>query len=117
MDVLRHVIVLFHIIGFAITFGAWAAEAVARRFQFTRTMDYGLVLSLITGVILSAPFPADYEPNYPKIGVKLILLVIMGAILGMGGAKQRKSGQPVPRGLFIALGVLSAATAAVAVLW
>lgn len=117
MDVLRHVIVLFHIIGFAITFGAWAAEAVAGRFQFTRTMDYGLVLSLITGVILAAPFPSGIELNYPKIGVKIVLLLIMGALLGMGGAKQRKTGEPVPRGMFFALGVLSAGTAAVAVLW
>jgi hypothetical protein len=36
MELLRHVVVLFHIIGFAVTFGAWAAEAAARRFRTTR---------------------------------------------------------------------------------
>ena len=46
MEVLRNVIVLLHLTGFAVTFGAWFAEAVARRFQLTRLMDYGLLVSL-----------------------------------------------------------------------
>ena len=31
MELLRHVVVLLHIVGFAITFGAWTAEAAAKR--------------------------------------------------------------------------------------
>ncbi|MGB1225450.1 MAG: hypothetical protein ACPHCN_15080, partial [Mycobacterium sp.] len=42
MEVLRSVVVLFHIVAFAITFGAWVAEAAAGRFRMTRVMDYGL---------------------------------------------------------------------------
>ncbi|MBX7433659.1 Fe-S protein [Mycobacterium sp. Y57] len=117
MELLRSVVVLLHIIGFAVTFGAWVAEAVAGRFRVTRLMDYGLLVSLLTGLALAAPWPAGIELNYPKIGLKLVILVILGGLLGMGGARQRRTGEPVARGVFVAAGVLAFAAAAVAVLW
>lgn len=106
-----------HIVGFAVTFGAWVAEAAARRCQFTRVMDYGLLVSLVTGLALAAPWPAGIELNYPKIGVKLVILVILGGILGMGSARQRRTGKAVSRPPFIAAGVLSLAAAGVAIIW
>ncbi|KUI33555.1 Fe-S protein [Mycobacterium sp. IS-1496] len=117
MQLLRDAVVLLHIVGFAVTFGAWAAEAVARRFRTTRLMDYGVLLSLVTGLALAAPWPADVVLNYPKIGVKLAILIVLGGILGMSNARQRKRNLQVPRPLFYAVGVLSFAAAAIAVLW
>ena len=117
MEVLRNVVVLLHIVGFAVSFGAWVAEAAARRFRTTRVMDYGLLVSLITGLALAAPWPAGIELNYLKIGVKLVLLVILGGLLGMGNARQRRTGQAVARPVFVAVGVLSLAAAAIAVVW
>lgn len=117
MDLLRNVVVLVHIVGFAITFGAWMVEAVARSFRTTRLMDYGLLVSLLTGLALAAPWPADVVLNYPKIGVKLAILVVLGGLLGMGNARQRKSGQPVPRPVFWTVGALSLGAAGIAVLW
>lgn len=117
MELLRNVVVLLHITGFAVTFGAWAAEAAARRFRTTRLMDYGLLLSLLTGLALAAPWPAGIVHNYPKIGVKLVILIVIGGLLGMGGARQRRTGQPVPRPIFVSVGVLSFLAAAIAVLW
>jgi len=117
MELLRHVVVLVHIVGFAITFGAWAAEAAARRFRTTRLMDYGLLVSLLTGVALAAPWPAGIVLNYPKIGVKLAILVVIGGLLGMGNARQRRTGEPVPRPVFVSVGVLALTAAGVAVLW
>lgn len=117
MDVLRSVVVLLHITGFAITFGAWVAEAVAGRFRTTRLMDYGLLLSLVTGLTLAAPWPAGIVVNYPKIGVKLVILVILGGILGMGNARQRRTGEPVPRPMFFAAGALAFGAAGVAMVW
>ncbi|KUI22754.1 Fe-S protein [Mycobacterium sp. GA-1285] len=117
MELLRNVVVLLHIVGFAITFGGWAAEALARRFRTTRAMDYGLLLSLLTGLALAAPWPAGIELNYPKIGVKLVILVILGGVLGMGSARQKRTGHPIPRPMFWSIGVLSFAAAAIAVLW
>ncbi|ROZ93752.1 Fe-S protein [Gordonia sp. OPL2] len=117
MDTVRDMVVLVHIVGFAITFGALTSEAAARRFRFTRVMDYGLLLSLLTGIALSAPWPAGIDLNHAKIAVKLALLVALGGVLGMGSARQRRSGTAVPRPLFIAAGLLSLTAAAVAVIW
>ena len=117
MDLLRNVVVLLHVVGFAVTFGAWAAEASAKRFRTTRIMDYGLLVSLLTGLALAAPWPAGIELNYPKIAVKLVILVALGGLLGVGNARQRRTGNPVPPSLFITVGVLSFLAAAIAVLW
>ncbi|MGV9794382.1 Fe-S protein [Gordonia sp. NPDC003422] len=117
MDVLRSVVVLVHIVGFAITFGALVAEAVAARWRFTKLMDYGLLLSLITGLVLAAPWPDGIHLNYVKIGVKLTILVILGGILGMGAARQRRTGVAVPRPLFVTALLLSLSAAAIAVIW
>ena len=117
MELLRNVVVLLHIVAFAVTFGAWIAEAAAKRFRTTRVMDYGLLLSLLTGLALAARWPAGIELNYPKIAVKLVILVALGGLLGMGNARQRRTGNPVPRPLFISVGALSFVAAAIAVLW
>ncbi|MGY4710000.1 Fe-S protein [Mycolicibacterium sp. CBM1] len=117
MELLRNVVVLVHIVGFATTFGAWVAEAAARRFRTTRVMDYGLLVSLISGLALAAPWPAGVVLNYPKIGVKLAILVIIGGLLGIGNARQRRTGEPVARPVFAAVGLLSLTAAGIAVLW
>ena len=117
MELLRHVVVLLHIVGFAVTFGAWVAEASARRFRTTRLMDYGLLLSLVTGVALAAPWPAGTDVNYPKIGIKLAILIVLGGLLGMGNARQRRTGEAVPRAVFASIGLLSFAAAGIAVIW
>lgn len=117
MELLRHVVVLVHIVGFAITFGAWTAELAARRFRTSRLMDYGLLVSLLTGLALAAPWPAGVVLNYPKIGVKLALLIVLGGVLGTGNARQRRTGADVPRPMFYAAGALSLTAAAIAVLW
>ncbi|TWS23644.1 Fe-S protein [Tsukamurella sputi] len=117
MEVLRNVIVLVHIVGFAITFGGWVASAASGRFRFDRVMDYGLLVSLITGLALAAPWPAGIELNYPKIGIKLVILLILGGLLGMGSARQKRTGEAVPRGMFYAAGVLSLTAAGLAVIW
>ena len=49
--------------------------------------------------------------------MKLVILVALGGVLGMGNARQRRTGNPVARPLFVSVGVLSFAAAAIAVLW
>ena len=116
MEALRSVVVFGHLIGFAVIFGAWVAEAAARRFMFTRVMDYGLLLSLVTGLALAAPWPG-VEVDYVRVGAKLAILVTLGALFGMGGARQRRTGAAVGRPVFDAAGVLIVLAAGIGVFW
>ncbi len=116
MEILRHIVVYLHIIAFAILFGAWLVEAVARRARFTPLMSWGLALAFVTALALGAPWPAGIELNYVKLGVKLVILLIIGALLGIGGARQRK-GKSLPPVMFWSVGVLTLANAGIAVLW
>ena len=46
-----------------------------------------------------------------------MILLVIGALLGIGLARQRRSDQPVARPVFAAVGVLTLTNAALAVLW
>lgn len=116
MEILRHVVVLVHLVGFAVLFGAWVNEAVHRRVHFTRLMNWGLLIAAVAGIILAAPFGIEWELNYVKLGVKLVILVVIGALLGIGMARQRRTDALSPV-LFWSVGVLTFANAAIAVLW
>ncbi|WP_438353619.1 Fe-S protein [Microbacterium sp. CJ88] len=116
MEILRHVVVLVHLVGFAVLFGAWVVEAVSRRVRVTRLMDYGLLIALLAGLALAAPWGISYELNYIKIGVKLVVLLVIGGLLGMGAARQRR-GATVPVGAFWAVGILTLLNAGLGVIW
>jgi len=116
METLRHIVVLIHLVGFAVLFGAWVVEAVNGKRQITRVMHWGLAIAGLAGLILAAPWGVDGELNYVKIGVKLVILVIIGALLGIGAGRQRKAGS-VPPAMFWSIGVLTLANAGIAVLW
>lgn len=115
METLRHIVVLIHLVGFAVLFGAWVVEAVNGKRQITRLMQWGLAIAGIAGLILAAPW-GGADLNYVKIGVKLVILVIIGALLGIGAGRQRKTGV-VPPPIFWSIGILTLANAAIAVLW
>ncbi len=115
MEILRHAVVLIHLTGFAILFGAWVVEAVGQR-RFTRLMTWGMVVAAVAGLALAAPWGIDHPLNYTKLGVKLVVLLAIGALLGIGTGRQRKAGA-VPPALFWLVGILTFLNAALAVLW
>ena len=115
MEILRHAVLLVHLTGFAVLFGAWVVEAFGQR-RFTRLMTWGMVLAAVAGLALAAPWGISYELNYTKIAVKLVVLLAIGALLGIGTARQRKAGA-VPPVMFWLVGILTLANAAIAVLW
>jgi len=115
MEILRHTVVLVHLIGFAILFGAWVVEAVGQH-RITRLMTWGMLVAGVAGLALAAPWGIDHPLNYVKLSVKLVVLLAIGALLGIGTARQRKSGS-APAVMFWLVGILTVLNAALAVLW
>ena len=116
MEILRHFVVLIHLVGFAILFGAWVVEVVNRRQRVTPLMNWGLAIAGLAGLILAAPWGIDYDLNYTKLGVKLVILIAIGALLGVGMGRQRKTGS-VPSAIFWSIGTLTLLNAGIAVIW
>lgn len=117
MEILRHVVLLVHLVGFAVLFGAWAVEAFGGQRHVTRLMSWGMLIAAVAGLALAAPWGlGDRDLDYTKIAVKLVVLLAIGAVLGIGSARQRRTGS-LPPALFWSVGALTFANAAIAVLW
>lgn len=115
METLRGIVLVVHLVGFATLFGAWAVEAFGAR-RFTRVMSWGLLVAGVAGLALAAPWGTDYEMNYTKIAVKFAILIAIGAFLGIGTGRQKRTGA-VPAALFWLVGAATVANVAIAVLW
>ena len=117
METLRHLVVLIHLVGFAILFGAWVVELVNGRRQVTALMNWGLAIAGVAGLILAAPWGISYELNYVKLGVKFAILIIIGALIGIGQSRQKKTGAAAPPAIFWSIGILTLLNAGIALLW
>ncbi|GAB3600436.1 Fe-S protein [Microbacterium tumbae] len=118
METLRHIVLFIHLIGFATLFGAWAVQAFGGKREFTRLMSIGMTIAAVAGLALAAPWglPEGAEMNYAKIGVKFAVLIVIGALLGIGAGRQRKTGS-VPPAMFWLVGVLTLVNAGIAAIW
>lgn len=115
METLRGIVLIVHLIGFAVLFGAWAVEALGAR-RITRIMSWGLLVAGVAGLALAAPWGTDHDLNYAKIAVKLIVLLVIGALLGIGSARQKRT-KTLPAAIFWLIGAATVANVAIAVLW
>ncbi|MBO0980142.1 Fe-S protein [Microbacterium sp. SD291] len=118
METLRHIVLFVHLIGFAVLFGSWAVQAFGGKRQFATIMEYGLLIAGVAGLALAAPWglPDGAEPNYVKIGIKLVVLIAIGGLVGSGLSRQKR-GAAVPPAVFWLVGVLTLVNAGIAVLW
>jgi len=116
MEILRHAVLLVHLIGFALLFGGWVVEAAQRSFRVSRVMNIGMVTALVAGLALSAPWGVEGDMNYAKIGTKLVVLLIIAAVMGISGARAKKS-KPLPMWTFWLIGALVLLNAGLAVMW
>lgn len=114
MEILRHAVLLVHLVGFAVLFGAWVVAAFGDR-HITKVMHWGFTIAAVAGLALAAPW-GGADLNYAKIGTKLVILLIIGAFLGIGAGRQRRTGT-APAALFWGIGILTLANAGIAVLW
>lgn len=118
MGTLLQIVVFVHIIGFALLFGAWAAQAFGGKKQLTSLMNWGIAIAAIAGLAFAAPI-WGFTPGagfYIKITVKLVVLLIIGAFLGIGIARQKR-GESVPAVMFWGVGILTLLNAAIGLFW
>lgn len=116
MEILRSIVIVIHLVGFATLFGSWLVEVANRRTHVTRLMHWGLAIAGLAGLALAAPWGVDGDLNYAKIGVKLVVLLAIGALLGILSARQKRGAQ-MPPALFWLVGILTLANATIAVIW
>lgn len=116
MELLKGVLVVLHIVGFAAVFGASTTQLRAVKFGraiITPGLIHGLNVMFLTGILLVAMKYALDEPvNNVKITVKMLVLIAMIVITLVNRKKQSVSG-----GVLGAIAGLSVLNVALAVLW
>jgi hypothetical protein len=112
MEILRHLFLYIHLIGFAMLLGGFGVQYLSGRFQPNQLMRIGLPVVFVSGLVLAIPFPSGIELNYVKLGFKLGIAVVIGALMGIGTKQNRTD-----RAFFGVIGVLILLNAGIAVFW
>ncbi|KNH17028.1 membrane protein [Arthrobacter sp. ZBG10] len=116
MTILFSILVFLHIVGAAMIVGYWIAT-IKEPTVHPRQRD-GAFLQLLTGIAMMGllPFMPDADPNYAKLGIKLVIAVVV-AVLAIVGVRKARSGQPVSTGLAHGVGGLALINIAIATIW
>ena len=114
MEILRHIVVYLHLIGFALLLGGAVAQYLTGKLRINLAMLGGAVLQVLTGLILAAPWglAPDVKLNYVKLTVKLVVGLMILAMVYFPRNREK-----VNRGHFLAVVGLVLLNAGVAVLW
>ncbi|HEX5740256.1 MAG TPA: hypothetical protein VFY17_01735 [Pilimelia sp.] len=114
MEFLLHVLRFLHLVGFAFLLGGALTQLLTGPLRIHRTMLWGAVLQLLTGVALAAPLRGggDAEPDPVKLGVKLLVAVL---IFVMVFCSRRR--EVVARGHFLAIVGLTVLNGMIATFW
>jgi hypothetical protein len=113
MEVVRQIVLLLHLVGFAALFGGLLVQLRNRDPEINAAMLHGSYTALITGLVLAgfAEF-GDDQVNHLKIGLKLLVALVVTVLVIIN-----RRFTSIPRGLWAMLGLLTLANAAIAVLW
>ncbi|MDP2772723.1 MAG: hypothetical protein Q8O61_04125 [Nocardioides sp.] len=113
MDVVRQLLLIAHLLGFAALFGALLAQARSPEKSVTGVMRDGVGTAFVAGLALVGVLEAgDSDVNHAKVGVKLVIGLVLLVLVMANMRKER-----IPQGLWVGLILLSVANVAVAVLW
>ncbi|GAP57122.1 hypothetical protein [Arthrobacter sp. 92] len=121
MTILFYVLLFLHIVGASMVVGIWIANMKTPTVH-PRQRD-GAFVQLITGIammgilpILHNQNPAEFDPNYFKLGIKFAVGLAV-AVLAVIGARKAKKGEAVSTGLAHSVGGLGLLNVAIATLW
>ncbi|QGQ18736.1 hypothetical protein GC089_05085 [Cellulomonas sp. JZ18] len=114
MDVVYGILVVLHLLGWAMVFGG--ALAGMRTATLNPGVLHGILTALLTGILLTGLASADVvdrDVDTTKIAVKLVVALAVTVLVVLG----RRQGEKVTKGWLGAIAGLTALNVAVAVLW
>lgn len=114
MEVLYGIVLVIHLLSWATVLGAWLTRL--REPRVVTGVLHAALTALVAGIVMvgigSASDAVD-DPNNAKMGVKLIVALAVAVLAWIG---QQKAADVRP-GLVHAMGALTVANVAIAVLW
>lgn len=113
MTVLYNVLLVLHLVGWAIVLGGTVTNI--RKPRIAPGVLHGALTALVTGILMVglAEGPLDYDVNHVKVAVKLIIAALVTVLVILAG--RRKDG-PTSGAVGLIAG-LTVVNIAVAVLW
>ena len=113
MDFARDLVLILHFIGMSALFGGFFVQLRTPTKVVNSAMLHGALTQLVTGILLVGLIYADDgEPDNAKITVKTVIILVISALAWIN--RKRDS---VSAGVWWAIGLLTVANIAVAVLW
>jgi len=114
MDLVYNVLVVLHLIGWAIVLGGTLVNL--RTPKIATGVLHGILTALVTGILmvgLASSGVAGHEPNNTKVAVKLVVAAVVAVLVFLGSRKPSR----VTTGYLGAIAGLTALNVAIAVLW
>ncbi|WP_156754064.1 hypothetical protein [Actinokineospora pegani] len=113
MEFVRDLLVFLHLLGMGTLVGTFLIALRAKAAEVNKGWLHGGALQLITGIALMALAPATgAEYDHIKLGTKLLVLVVIGALAMVFTARRANPGWLTP-----ALGGLVVLNVGLAVFW
>jgi hypothetical protein len=113
MEIVRPVLLLIHLLGFAALFGGLLVQAKDPAKKVNGLMRDGAGTAFLAGLLLVGVLEMGDDPvNHAKVGVKLVIGLVILVLVMMNVRRER-----IPQGLWAALLVLTVGNLGVALLW
>jgi hypothetical protein len=113
MDLLRHILLFIHILGFAALLGGLLVQLSASEKSVNSLMRDGAGTAFVAGIGLVGVLEAgDGDVNHTKIGVKFVISLVILALVMVNLRKPS-----IPQGLYLGLLALTVLNIGVAVFW
>ncbi|MBA3233729.1 MAG: hypothetical protein H0T17_07250 [Propionibacteriales bacterium] len=113
MDLLRHILLFIHLLGFAALFGGSFVQMRDEVKVVNAAMLYGALTQVVSGLLLVGVIEGQDEAvDSAKAAVKLAVALVVAVLCWLNRSKEG-----IPRGLFAAVTLLTVANVAVAIFW
>jgi uncharacterized membrane protein SirB2 len=108
VDFVRHLLVFLHLLGMAMLIGTFMLQLKAGKDSpLNKGWLHGSALQLVTGIALMLLAPlTNQDYNHIKLGVKLLVLIVIGVLAVLNISKERVANWLAPAlGGFVVLNV------------